>query len=83
MTVAAPDQPAATEPVLAAVARVVGVDTAGIRRDTPLATIGWDSLARLCWEEAMAEAGWRCVVPATASTVGDLVDSCTPPGEAQ
>ena len=71
------EQPA-FDAVLAAVTRVLGAGCGGVRRDTPLALIGWDSLARLCWEDAMHEAGWVCRDAQTAITVGDLVDACAP-----
>jgi hypothetical protein len=62
------------ESALASVARVLGVEASGLRSDTPLAPLGWDSLAAVCWQDAMAEAGWitdaRTV--ATAATIADL-----------
>lgn len=60
--------------VLGAVARVLGLDAAGLRADTPLTGLGWDSLARLCWADAMREAGYRTDPAAMhrASCVGDL-----------
>jgi hypothetical protein len=41
-----------------AVARVLGLDVATVRADTPLAPLGWDSLACICWTDAVADAGW-------------------------
>jgi hypothetical protein len=60
---------------LAALARVLGVDLGVVRADTPLASLGWDSLARVCWEEAMADLGSSGTLASATSvaTVGDLV----------
>ena len=58
----------------AAVARVLGIEVAALRADTPLAPLGWDSLACVCWTDAVIEAGWRSdsTSAARASSVGDL-----------
>ena len=60
-----------------AVARVLGIAASGLRADTPLAPLGWDSLAGMCWIDAMAEAGWSCdpIAVSRAACVGDLADS--------
>lgn len=60
-----------------AVARVLGIDASGLRADTPLAPLGWDSLAGMCWIDAMSEAGWSCdpIAVSRAACVGDLADS--------
>lgn len=76
-----PGQPAAITAARSALERVLGIDGGVVRADTPLAALGWDSLARICWEEAMDETGWRCDVGSTPSTVGDLAASCTPASE--
>jgi hypothetical protein len=76
-----PGQPAAMTAARIALARVLGIDGGVVRADTPLSPLGWDSLARICWEEAMSEAGWRCALGATPSTVGELAASCTLAGE--
>ena len=60
----------------AAIARVLGVDPGILRRDTPLASLGWDSLARVCVEDALAESEWECRTLAMAETVGDIADGC-------
>jgi hypothetical protein len=59
-----------------AVARVLGIDASGLRADTPLAPLGWDSLAGMCWIDAMSEAGWSCdpIAVSRAACVGDLAD---------
>ena len=62
---------------LAALARVLGVDPGAVRADTPLASLGWDSLARVCWEEAMADLGCTGTLANSVATVGDLVASST------
>lgn len=59
-------------------ARVLGIDLGGVRADTPLSTLGWDSLARVCWEEAVADAGHQFTAVADAKTVGDLMNACSP-----
>jgi len=48
-----------------------------LRADTPLAPLGWDSLAGMCWIDAMSEAGWSCdpIAVSRAASVGDLADS--------
>ena len=66
-------QPTALPHVLAAVARVLGIDAAGLRGDTPLAPLGWDSLAAVCWHDAMAAEGWGCdVAQGSPATIADL-----------
>lgn len=68
-------QPTALPDALAAVARVLGIDAGGLRGDTPLAPLGWDSLAAICWHDAMAEAGWGCdVAQGSAATIADLAE---------
>jgi hypothetical protein len=47
-----------------------------VRADTPLASLGWDSLARVCWEDAMDDLGWYCRCADKAETVGDLAGGC-------
>ena len=54
-----------------AVARVLGIDPSTLREDTPLAALGWDSLARICWADAVAEEGAR-VDAASAARATDL-----------
>jgi hypothetical protein len=63
----------------AGVARVLGIDPATLRADTPLASLGWDSLARLCWADALAEDGWRSPADdvARAATIADLAGCLT------
>ena len=69
-------QPTALPHALAAVARVLGIDAGGLRGDTPLAPLGWDSLAAVCWQDAMDQAGWSCdVTGRTAVTIADLAGS--------
>lgn len=70
------DSARAQSAALSAVARVLRVDPSGMRADTPLAALGWDSLAGLCWQDAMTEAGWATDSSAVhrASTVGDLAE---------
>ena len=75
-------QPDAASAAQAALARVLGMDASALRSDTPLTTLGWDSLARLCWADAMAELGWTCGVEADAATVGDLARQCVSHGPA-
>ncbi len=74
-----PDRGGAAAPQgpLDAVARVLGIDASGLRADTPLAPLGWDSLAGMCWIDAMSEAGWSCdpIAVSRAVSVGDLADS--------
>lgn len=57
-----------------AVARVLGIEAATLRADTPLAPLGWDSLACVCWSDAVVDAGWRSDSTAAtrASSVADL-----------
>ena len=66
----------ASDVVVAALSRVLGVDGALLRQDTPLAPLGWDSLARICLADALADAGWMYDNLARVRTVGDLVDGC-------
>ena len=63
-----------TEVALGAVARVLGIDPADLRSDTPLIGLGWDSLSRVCWDDAMREAGYRSDAAELrhAACVGDL-----------
>jgi hypothetical protein len=63
-----------------AVARVLGLDTATLRADTPLAPLGWDSLACICWTDAVGEAGWRSDAAAAlrAVTVSQLAACLVP-----
>jgi acyl carrier protein len=58
------------------VARVLGIDPSTLRADTPLSSLGWDSLARICWVDVVAEDGWRgpADLITRASTIGDLAD---------
>jgi hypothetical protein len=60
-----------------AVARVLGIDATTLRADTPLVSLGWDSLACICWSDAVGEAGWRSdsVAALRAASVSDLA-SC-------
>jgi len=60
-----------------AVARVLGIDAKTLRADTPLVSLGWDSLACICWSDAVGEAGWRSDPAAAlrAASVADLA-SC-------
>lgn len=74
------DGPHAMSVVADAVSRVLGVDRSIVRPDTPLASLGWDSLARVCWEDAVAESGWSSRGAASAETVGDLAGTCVQPG---
>lgn len=61
-----------------AAARVLGLPPESVRTDTPLAPLGWDSLAAICWQDAMSEAGWQCRFPVPEGTIGDLAASCRP-----
>ncbi|MEX1211084.1 MAG: hypothetical protein WEA35_09475 [Candidatus Nanopelagicales bacterium] len=65
--------------VVASLGRVLGVDPAGIRDDTPLALLGWDALARVCLADLLAESGVLVSVPpgVPAATVGDLIGAAT------
>ncbi|MGA0944390.1 MAG: acyl carrier protein [Candidatus Nanopelagicales bacterium] len=74
------DGPHAMAVVADAVSRVLGVDRSIVRPDTPLASLGWDSLARVCWEDAVTESGWSSRGAASAVTVGDLAGTCVRPG---
>ena len=60
-----------------AVARVLGIDATTLRADTPLVSLGWDSLTCICWSDAVGEAGWRSdsVAALRAASVADLA-SC-------
>lgn len=66
--------------LLVGVGRVLGVDSATLRHDTPLALLGWDSLARVCLIDIIA-ADRESAVDVTAldrwlsdaATIGDLV----------
>lgn len=69
-------QPDAGPAAVAALGRVLGLEAALLRADTPLATLGWDSLARVCWEDAMDDLGWHCRAGTDAETVGDLARGC-------
>lgn len=64
-----------------AVGRVLGIDASALRADTPLTPLAWDSLACVCWSDAVAEAGWLSdsSALATASSIGDLAASITAP----
>ncbi len=74
-------EPSVGDVVGACVARVLGVDSAHLRRDTPLGPLGWDSLARVCLADALAEAGLTCASLGRAVTLGDVIDAChAPPG---
>jgi hypothetical protein len=64
--------------VAASLARVLGVEASLLRADSPLASLGWDSLARVCLVDVLAHDGWACNTLATAHTVGDLADGCAP-----
>lgn len=66
----------------AAVARVLGIDPSTLRGDSPLVPLGWDSLACICWTDAIGEAGWRCDASAAsrAACVSDLADCLLPDG---
>lgn len=66
--------------VATALARVIGVDSALLRSDTPLDSLGWDSLARICTADVLTELGWECSTLAEALSVGDLIDGCVPVG---
>ncbi len=61
------------------VARVLGIDPSTLRADTPLLSLGWDSLARICWVDVLAEDGWRSPadVVARATTLADLAGCLT------
>ncbi len=61
------------------VARVLGIDPATLRADTPLSSLGWDSLARVCWVDAVTEDGWLSPADpvAQAATIGDLAGCLT------
>jgi hypothetical protein len=72
--------PQAMAVVADAVSRVLGVDRSIVRPDTPLASLGWDSLACVCWEDAVTESGWSSRGAASAVTVGDLAGTCVQPG---
>lgn len=65
-----------------AVARVLGIDSSTLRADTPLVPLGWDSLACVCWTDAVSEAGWRgdAGSASRARNVSDLTACLTPQG---
>ncbi len=67
-----------------AVARVLGVEAATLRADTPLAPLGWDSLACVCWTDAVGDIGWRTDAASAvrATSVADLAACLTPEGSA-
>lgn len=71
MTPAEPPQVGSV--ALAALERVLDVEPDSVRADTPLASLGWDSLARLCWEDVMAEFGAAVELASPVVTVGDLI----------
>ena len=66
----------------AAVARVLGIDESTLRADSPLVPLGWDSLACVCWTDAVGQVGWRSDTGAAsrASSVSELADCLTPAG---
>lgn len=68
----------------AAVARVLGIDESHLRADSPLVPLGWDSLASLCWTDAVSQAGWGSDSGAAlrAVSVSDLAACLRPVGSA-
>jgi len=72
----------ATAAARRAVARVLGIEPSTLREDTPLLAVGWDSLARICWVDTVAEDGWRAdsAVAGRAVTVADLAQCLRPGG---
>ena len=66
----------------AALARVLGIEESTLRADSPLVPLGWDSLACICWTDAVGQAGWRSDTGAAsrAGSVADLADCLTPAG---
>ncbi len=66
----------------AAVARVLGIDPLSLRADSPLVPLGWDSLACICWADAVGQEGWGSDTGAAsrAASVSDLADCLTPDG---
>lgn len=66
----------------AAVARVLGIDESTLRADSPLVPLGWDSLACICWTDAVGQEGWGSDTGAAsrAVSVSDLADCLTPVG---
>lgn len=64
----------ARQAVMGSLGRVLGVDAADIRDDTPLVLLGWDALARLCLVDLLTESGISLNIPPGTSlvTVGDL-----------
>jgi hypothetical protein len=63
-----------------AVARVLGLDAETVRADTPLAPLGWDSLACICWADAVREAGWCSeAVPASRAVTVSQLAACLVP----
>lgn len=69
----------------AAVALVLGVDESTLRADSPLGPLGWDSLACMCWTDAVGEAGWGSDTGAAsrAVDVSDLAACLTPIGSSR
>lgn len=68
-----------TAPVARALIRVLGLSSgAHLRADTPLSSLGVDSLALMLVADAMAESGYVLDERRAhaASTVGDLADCC-------
>ena len=65
--------------VVASLGRVLGVDPAGIRDDTPLALLGWDALARVCLADLLAKSGVVVSVPpgVRAAQVGAVMGADT------
>lgn len=68
------DLAAQTTATRLAVARVLGVDASTLREDTPLASLGWDSLAGVCWGDVVADDGWRAdpAEAGRAATIAEL-----------
>lgn len=66
----------------AAVARVLGIEESTLRADSPLVPLGWDSLACICWTDAVVQEGWSSDTGAAsrAVSVSDLADCLTPVG---
>lgn len=76
--------PAALDVVAAAVSRAAGQpDRADrLRADTPLASLGIDSLGLLCVGDLLSEEGWHLPDEAgmSATTLGDLAAGIRPEG---
>lgn len=66
----------------AAVSRVLGIEESTLRADSPLVPLGWDSLACICWADAVDQEGWLSDsgAAARAVSVADLADCLTPVG---